>query len=78
MLIPNNLVTKIIGAKGCMIKEIASKSGGAQIKILSDKYSEKDLNEIVVSVAGSERSRKEACCLITEKAELFKHGGPVS
>lgn len=29
VLIPANLVTKIIGARGCMIKEIAQKSGGA-------------------------------------------------
>lgn len=29
ILIPFNLVTKIIGAGGCMIKEISQKAGGA-------------------------------------------------
>jgi hypothetical protein len=56
LLIPNTYVTKLIGAskililikakfelliEGCMIRELAAKSGGAQIKILSDKQSEK-------------------------------------
>jgi len=37
MLIPSGFVTKLIGAKGSMVREIASKAGGAQIKIQSDK-----------------------------------------
>ena len=32
--------------EGCMIRELAAKSGGAQIKILSDKQSEKGMNII--------------------------------
>lgn len=41
MLIPANYVTKLIGQKGYMIRDIIDRSGGAQIKILSDKQ-EKD------------------------------------
>lgn len=41
MLIPANYVTKLIGQKGYMIRDIIERSGGAQIKILSDKQ-EKD------------------------------------
>jgi len=37
MLIPSNLVTKIIGAGGCLIKDIAQRSGGAQIRVHSSK-----------------------------------------
>jgi hypothetical protein len=53
MLIPSNLVTKIIGAGGCMIKEISQKSGGASIKIHSSKDSDHDLTEIVLTIEGS-------------------------
>lgn len=37
LLIPANYVTKLIGQKGYMIKDIIERSGGAQIKILSDR-----------------------------------------
>lgn len=53
VLIPSNLVTKIIGSGGCMIKEISLKSGGANIRIHSSKDMDKDLNEIVVTIEGS-------------------------
>ena len=46
MLIPSNYVTKLIGqsifidnSEGYMIRDIIERSGGAQIKILSDKKS---------------------------------------
>ena len=39
ILIPGNYVSKLIGAKGCLIRDISNKSGGAQISILSDKNS---------------------------------------
>ena len=42
MLIPSNYVTKLIGQKGYMIRDIIERSGGSQIKILSDKQSERD------------------------------------
>lgn len=53
LLIPYNLVTKIIGAGGCLIKEIAQKAGGAQIRIHSTKDMDKDIPEIVVTIDGS-------------------------
>ena len=46
MLIPSNYVTKLIGqskfiynSEGYMIRDITERSGGAQIKILSDRQS---------------------------------------
>eukprot|EP01016_Furgasonia_blochmanni_P028723 TRINITY_DN3020_c0_g1_i8.p1 TRINITY_DN3020_c0_g1~~TRINITY_DN3020_c0_g1_i8.p1 ORF type:complete len:294 (-),score=29.70 TRINITY_DN3020_c0_g1_i8:619-1500(-) len=79
MLIPNNYVTKLIGAEGCMIRELAARSGGAQIKILSDKQSEKSsgLQECVVTIAGSLANKQDAACLILEQIETFKNGGPI-
>lgn len=53
MIIPSNLVTKIIGAGGCMIKEISLKSDGASIRIHSSKDVDKDLSEIVVTMDGT-------------------------
>lgn len=60
-----------------MIREIAARSGGTQIKILSDKSAERDLPEIVVSIAGSLKGKQEASAIILEQIELFKNGGPV-
>lgn len=77
LLIPGYLVTKIIGARGWMIRQIAARSGGTQIKILSDKSSERDLPEIVVSIAGNLKGKQEAAAIILEQIELFKNGGPV-
>lgn len=34
---PSNFASKLIGAKGCQIKELANKAKGAQIKVMSDK-----------------------------------------
>jgi len=58
MLIPANYVTKLIGqsklffiVEGYMIRDIIERSGGAQIKILSDKQ-EKD-RECIISINGS-------------------------
>jgi hypothetical protein len=50
MLIPSNYVTKLIGQstphcitlEGYMIRDIIERSGGSQIKILSEKQSERD------------------------------------
>ena len=75
MLIPNNFVTKLIGAKGGMVREIAKKSMGAQIKILSDRKSERELQECVVTIAGTLANRQDAACLIMEQIEKFKIGG---
>lgn len=77
LLIPNTYVTKLIGAKGCMIREIAAKAGGAQIKILSDKQSEREVQECLVTIAGSLANKQDAVCTILEQIEIFKHGGPI-
>lgn len=60
MLIPNIFVNKLIGANGSMIKEIAAKSSGAQIKILSDKEKERKIKDCVVTVNGSLKNKQKA------------------
>lgn len=78
LLIPSIFVAKLIGAKGCMIQEIASTSGGAVIRILADK---KDNNraedETVVAIIGSQSVIFEAIKRVIEQIEYFKSGGPV-
>ena len=60
MLIPSNYVTKLIGQsiftfilEGYMIRDITERSGGAQIKILSDRQSERDARECIISINGT-------------------------
>ena len=72
MLIPTNQVSKIIGTKGTMIRELAKKSMGAQIKIMSDRETEKTHDECLVTIAGSLANRQDAACLILGKIEEFK------
>jgi len=36
-----------------MIRDIIERSGGAQIKILSDKQSERDVKECIISINGT-------------------------
>ena len=78
LMIPRNLVTKIIGIGGCIIKELSQKSGGANIRIHSDKDIDIDINEIVVTVEGSIEQKKSAAILITYQIKLYKNGGFVS
>ena len=80
MLINKVFVTKLIGAQGCMIQEIANFSRGASIKILSNRRMEKetDSNDIIVSIAGSFGAIQDATCIIIEQIECFKKGGPVN
>ena len=56
-----------------MIKELISASGGAQIKILSERDKEKDMEEIIVSIGGSYSAKLKATTLIAERIEMFKH-----
>lgn len=79
MLINKVYVTKLIGAGGCMIQEIASFAGGASIKILSRKMDEmrSSSNDIIVCIAGSVAAVQDASCIIIEQMECFKKGGPV-
>ena len=80
MLINKVYVTKLIGAGGCMIQEIASFAGGASIKILSSRMDEKrsgSCHDIIVCIAGSAGAIQDASCIIIEQMECFKKGGPV-
>ena len=78
MLIPKIYVTKLIVVKGCMIKKLSLSSGGAMIKILSDKNKEDFAEEIIVSLSGVIGQIQYASCLIIEQIEYFKNGGPVT
>ena len=79
MLINKVFVTKLIGAGGCMIQEIANFSKGASIKIMSNKHDEKksSCHDIPVCIAGSFSSVQDAVCIIIEQMECFKSGGPI-
>lgn len=84
MLIPSNYVTKLIGQsiyrfslEGYMIRDIIERSGGAQIKIMSDKQSERDARECIISINGTRENKIDAACLILEQIECFKNGGPI-
>ena len=59
-----------------MIREIAAKSSGAQIKIMSSKEDEKELQDCVVTIAGSLKNKQDACSIIIEQLESFKTGAP--
>lgn len=72
MLIPANYVTKLIGQstfiaylEGYMIRDIIERSGGAMIKILSDKQ-EKD-RECIISINGTKENKIDAACFIMEQ-----------
>ena len=43
----------LINAEGYMIRDITERSGGAQIKILSDRQSERDAKECIISINGT-------------------------
>lgn len=77
MLVPSNQVRKLIGQGGTMIKEIQNKTGGANIKVVSEKNNERQLNTIV-TIQGTRESKVEACRIIMEKLESFKTGGSSS
>lgn len=60
-----------------MIRDIIERSGGAQIKILSDRQSERDARECIISINGTRENKIDAACLILEQIECFKNGGPI-
>lgn len=59
-----------------MIREIAAKSLGAQIKIMSSKETERELQDCIVTIAGSLKNKQDACSLIIEQLEVFRAGTP--
>ena len=69
-------MTKIIGAGGCLIKEIVNRTG-ANIRVCSRKE-DTQTDEIVVTIDGNKEQKFRGAKAIVEKVELFKHGGPVS
>jgi len=56
-----------------MIKEISSLSGGAHVKIVTDKEKEKNVKETVVVIIGKMEAKAEAAGLILEKITTFRH-----
>ena len=55
-----------------MVREIAARSCGAQIKIYSDKEQEKELQDCIVTIAGTLANKQDAACIILEQIEEFK------
>lgn len=60
-----------------MVKDIAQKANGAQIKINSEK-DKKSLREVSVAIHGTLEGKYKAAHLIIEQVETFRNGGPVS
>lgn len=56
-----------------MIREIAARSCGAQIKILSSREAEKERQDCIVTIAGTLANKQDAVCIILEKLEDFKN-----
>ncbi|CAD8061297.1 unnamed protein product [Paramecium primaurelia] len=77
IVMPSNFASKLIGAKGCQIKELANKARGAQIKVLSDRDDTDVGQDCLVQVTGSMENKQEATILILEQIECFKNGGPI-
>lgn len=75
LLVPFTYVTKIIGAGGCLIKELVTKTG-AQIKVCSSKDSAYT-SEIVITIDGDNDVKLKGARAILEKVELFRNGGPI-
>ncbi len=55
-----------------MIREIAAQSGGAQIKVLSDKEKEREMHETAVLVSGKLEHQADAVSIIVEKIATFR------
>lgn len=77
VVIPSNYVTKIIGAGGCMVKNISKEANGAQIKINSVKDAKSNIREVSVAINGTIEGKFRAAHLIIEQVEIFKNGGPI-
>lgn len=69
-------MTKLIGAGGCKVKNIAQNANGAQIKINSERDSKKMPKEVTVAINGSLEGKYRAAHLIIEQLEIIRHGGP--
>ncbi|KAM3140961.1 hypothetical protein pb186bvf_006972 [Paramecium bursaria] len=76
IVMPASYASKLIGAKGCLIRDIANKAGGANIKVLSDKQTDSDA-ECLVEIKGNVSCTYDACMQILEQIECFRNGGPI-
>lgn len=56
-----------------MIKEITSLSGGAHVKIMTDREKEKNITETIVVITGKMEVKAEAAGLILERITTFRH-----
>lgn len=60
-----------------MIREMAAKSCGAQIKILSSREQERLLQDCIVTIAGSLANKQDAACIILEKIQEFQNSDKI-
>ena len=60
-----------------MIKEISLFSGGAQVKLLSNKEKKTFHNENIALITGVPNTKAEAAALITEKIAAFRYAAKV-
>ena len=72
LFIPNNYVTRMIGVGGCIMRDIALKSGGAQITIQSNKESKKHLQDCPVLISGTLANKQDAACLVIYQLQALK------
>jgi len=56
-----------------MIREISSLSGGATIKIITDKEKERNMDETIALITGTKEMKSEAASLIAEKIATFRY-----
>ncbi len=69
MLILNRYSSILIGYKGSVVKDIASKCRGAKISFGPKSDSRDDQKESVAEIKGELGSRQDAICLLAEKIE---------
>lgn len=55
-----------------MVRKIAARSCGAQIKILSSREQEREKQDCIVTIAGSLANKQDAICIILEELEFFR------
>lgn len=57
---------------GSLIRELAQKSRGARIKVQSDRETEKEMENTIVTIEGSIHSQQDAAVLIFKELENFR------
>lgn len=72
VLIPNTYVSNLIGRRGAVVRKIAARSCGAQIKILSSREQEREKQDCIVTVAGTLANKQDAVCIILEELEILR------